>query len=115
MNNLHERALTAAQIFVKKHGYKLLDEPEEFFDMAMVDYIEDEDVLVLVKVYEDKDEMPHETPRRKDCEVYAAKYLVNNIDSGHNLVGMGLRFDTISFHVLDDDKALLAHHINCLG
>lgn len=60
--------------------------------------------------------MPEENipAARERMEINAAKWLAENAGD-ERFVNVSVRFDIISMLVLSEDRALLRHHINCLG
>lgn len=116
MQELKNRAIQAANTFVTRRGYEVLDEewgtPEEETRIDLVAKDEDTIVFINVKARANGDSLPDENIDRKRLETTAARWLAEHPDAGAD---MTIRFDAISMLVIGEDRALLRHHINCLG
>ena len=117
---MQERAITASEKFVTRRGYEVLDtnwSPEEGI---AIDLVADDDgtiVFIDVNAREGIDKgMPEEniSGKRERMEIAAAKWLAEHSDDDR-FVDVTIRFDIISMLVIGSDRALLRHHINCLG
>lgn len=119
MKNLQERAIKAAEKYLNHKGYAVV-ETNWKSDGGSIDLIaRDEDALVFVDVAanEGTDKgMPEENlpAARERMEGNAAKWLSAHADDDA-VTDVRVRFDTIGMMVLSENKALLRHHINCLG
>ena len=116
MSELKNRAIQAANTFVTRRGYEVLDEewgtPEEETRIDLVAKDEDAIVFINVRARANGDSLPDENIDRKRMESNAARWLAEHPDAGSDVT---IRFDTISMLVIGEDRALLRHHINCLG
>lgn len=116
MNDLHERAVKAAIRFCEHRGYEILDEGWTKEGTAgRIDLVaREDDVLVFidVTVAEQSDGGFKEgNLTREQFEMLAALYLGENEPEGD----IPVRFDSIDLIVVNDNRALLRHHINRLG
>lgn len=120
MANLQERAIKAAEMFVERRGMEVLNAEWKSEDGGAIDLValENEAVVFIdVNAHSGADKgMPEENipAARERMEVNAAKWLAENADD-ERFVNVSIRFDIISRLVLSGDRALLGHHINCLG
>lgn len=114
MAKLTNRAVMAAEQFLLRRNYNVLDaEPAgNQFDLVAVD---EDDVLVFVDVTYRTGSLPAEpevTPaKRTRIENAIATWLAEHDDA----IDKAVRFDTIALNVLGENKAFLRHHINALG
>ncbi|EHF02643.1 hypothetical protein HMPREF1008_00288 [Olsenella sp. oral taxon 809 str. F0356] len=115
MKNLNEKAIAAAERFLDRRGYEILDTNWEAPDgFGTVDIIAaDEDTIVFVDVEATRgtDGFPAEENARGKREALAAKWLAENPERSDTAI----RFDAISMMVVSEDRALLRHHINQLS
>lgn len=117
MNELKNRAIQAAEKFVTARGYEILDsengQQEEDLRYDLVARDEDAVVFITVKARMGGDSLPEEACDRKALEANAASWLKAH---AAELDGdVHIRFDAISMLVIGEDRALVRHHINCLG
>lgn len=116
MENLQARAIEAAEKYLAHKGYEVVEtDPEGGADVIA----RGEGALVFVDVAarEGADKgMPGENlpAARERMEAAAAKWLAAHADD-EDIADVRVRFDTIGMMVLSESKALLRHHINCLG
>lgn len=117
MNELKNRAIQAAEKFVTARGYEILDsengQQEEDLRYDLVARDEDAVVFITVKARMDGDSLPEESTDRKALETNAANWLKSHaaeLDADVHIL-----FVTISTLVIGEDRALVRHHINCLG
>lgn len=117
MNELKNRAIQAAEIFVTARGYEILDsengQAEEDLRYDLVAQDEDTVVFITVKARMGGDSLPEESTDRKALEAGAAAWLKTH--AAELDADVHIRFDAISMLVIGDDRALVRHHINCLG
>ena len=116
MNDLNAKAKQAAESFLSRRGYDILDDGWED-PSGIVDIVAREgDVLVFAEVAVTRDSGRGFPRERSDeaCrtarEASALAYLAE-----HDVTDMMVRFDTVSLVVLGGDRALVRHHINCLS
>lgn len=116
MNDLNAKAKQAAESFLSRRGYDILDDGWED-PSGIVDIVAREgDVLVFAGVTVTRDSSRGFPRERSDeaCraarEASALAYLAE-----HDVTDMTVRFDTVSLVVLGSDRALVRHHINCLS
>lgn len=116
MNDLNAKAKQAAESFLSRRGYDILDDGWED-PSGIVDIVAREgDVLVFAKVTVTRDSSRGFPRERSDEDCRAAReasalaYLTE-----HDVTDMMVRFDTVSLVVLGGDRALVRHHINCLS
>lgn len=116
MNDLNAKAKQAAESFLSRRGYDILDDGWED-PSGIVDIVAREgDVLVFAEVTVTRDSSRGFPRERSDegCraarEASALAYLAE-----HDVTDMMVRFDTVSLVVLGSDRALVRHHINCLS
>jgi putative endonuclease len=119
MSELKEKAVKAASTFLTRKGYEVIDTEWKSEDGGAIDLVaRDGDDLVFcdVQVSEDASKgMPTDSSEgsRERREIMAAKWLGANMADGDPNVA--IRFDEIALLVIDGSRALLRHHINCLG
>ena len=116
---LKEKAIKAAARFLIQRGYEVLETGWESEGGSAIDVVaQEDDAIVFVDVYarrgSDKG-MPEGggEASRERREVGAATWLAEHDDEER--VNLPIRFDSISMMVISDSRALLRHHINCLG
>lgn len=112
---LSERARKAAARFLEMRGYEIVEQDWEC-DAGTVEVVcrSEEGALVFVEVTESEGSFPPEeidAGKRNRMESIAAAYLAANGGEAD----FAVRFDTLSLLVVSPDRALLRHHINCLG
>ncbi len=116
MNNLHESAVKAAVRFVERKGCSVVetDWVAEGLDGRIDLIVEDDDELVFMDVMARRstDGFPESHADREQREVLAAKWLGNH---SKEYCDMPIRFDNVSMMVVDGNRAMLRHHINCFG
>lgn len=116
MNNLHTRALKAAERFVERRGYEVLDSNWSREGLAgRIDLVANDEgsiVFIAVSATDHSEDGFVESPiSREQTEVLAANWLASNTPEGDVTV----RFDAIDMIVVSPDRALLRHHINRYG
>ena len=116
MNELHTKAVSAAQRFVERRGYEVLgtDWSKEGLAGSLALIARDEDTVVFIDVVAvDHSEggFSEGTLSREQFEVLAAAWLGENAPEGD----VGCRFDRISMIVVSPDRALLRHHISAMA
>lgn len=120
MFELKQKAIKAASTFLTRRGYEVLETEWKSEDGGSIDVVAlDEGTVVFcdveARVGYDKG-MPVEGGEgsRQRMEINAARWLGEHADDP-DLVDVTIRFDNISMLVVGEDRALLRHHINCLG
>lgn len=120
MSELKMKAIKAAGLFLERRGCEVLEKGWSSEDGGAIDVVaRDEDTIVFCDVYARRGVekgMPTDGGEgsRERREIDAAKWLAEHA-SDPELVDAPIRFDTISMLVVGEDRALLRHHINCLG
>lgn len=118
MYELKEKAIKAAARFLIQRGYEVVETSWESAGSAIDVVAQEDDAIVFVDVYarrgSDKG-MPEGggEASRERREIAAATWLSEHDDTDR--VNLPIRFDSISMMVISDSRALLRHHINCLG
>lgn len=120
MLELKEKAVRAAGTFLARRGYEVLGTEWKSEDGGVIDVVaRDGDAIVFCDVVArrglDKG-MPGDggEASRERREIDAARWLGERADDP-DLVDVTIRFDSISMLVVGEDRALLRHHVNCLG
>lgn len=117
MKNIKERANAAAELFLERKGYAIIatgwEDPEGLGAIPII--AEDERAIVFIEIAasESMDGFPGITRSRKDREKLAARLLFTA--GGDLLDDRPVRFDSISFMLVGESKALLRHHVNAWG
>lgn len=118
MFELKQKAIKAAVTFLDRRGYEVIDTEWESEDGYIDVVAHDEGAIVFYDVRARKGiekGMPEESLRaRERMEINAAKWLGEHGDDP-DYVDVTIRFDSIAMPVIGEDRALLRHHINCLG
>lgn len=119
MHELKEKAIKAAAHFLDRRGYEIVAENWESEDGRAIDLVAREDdalVFADVRARRGADKgMPEGggEESRERREAAAAAWLSEH--GGEAPADTPVRFDDIAMMVLSDDRALLRHHVNCLG
>ena len=114
MKNIKERANAAAELFLERKGYAIIatgwEDPEGLGAIPII--AEDERAIVFIEIAisESMDGFPGITRSREDREKLAARFLF--AADKDLLDDRPVRFDSISFMLVGESKALLRHHIN---
>lgn len=116
MNALHIRALEAAERFVGRKGYEVLDRSWSREGMAgHIDLVaaDDGEIVFIAVTAADhaEDGFAGSAISREQNEVLAASWLADNTPEGD----VSIRFDAIDMIVVSESRALLRHHINRYG
>lgn len=120
MSELKQKAIKAAGTFLTRRGYEVLETEWRSEDGGAIDVVaRDEDAIVFCDVEARsgiEKGMPGEGGEgaRERMEINAARWLSEHGDDPDN-ADIIIRFDHISMLVVDENRALLRHHINCLG
>lgn len=114
--NLGRKGEDAAAKFLENKGYRILDKnwtcPTGEADIVATF----DDILIFVEVKTRTNVsvgLPEDAvgpKKRKKYEAIAAFYLQD-----HDYVDMSVRFDVIAILVINNDRALIRHHINAFG
>ena len=113
MENLQERALMASEMFLVRCGYEIVETGWSDGDSAIDIIARDGEAYVLVDVVaRDANAkcFPALAENRASREVAATAWLATH-DTEANVA---VRFDTVSLLVLDESRAMIRHHVNCL-
>lgn len=103
MNAFETKAARAAELFLDRKGYNVIDTVWADPDGAgSIDIIAEEGA----------ESFPTESIDRAQHEVLAAHWLAG---ADAELIDRPVRFDTIAFLVVGESRALLRHHINALS
>ena len=107
-SNLFDRGIKAAVKMLEAKGYEVVDDDNDIIDIVAYDGPQ----LVFVKFTIGNFDDLNEEWNRADAEERAITYLQENPQI---MVGK-FRFDTICMKVVgDSNRAMVRHHINCLG
>lgn len=117
MKGFNERAEQAAEMFLNRRGYDILestwqtDGEDSDVDIVMKD--EDAIVFVTVKARKGTDKgFPESKLDRKALEKFAVKWFTAHPD---DVVDCAFRFDVVALMSLSESRALIRHHINCMS
>ena len=111
---MQSRAVQAAQRFVERRGYTVLDtgwSPEEGAGAIDIVAQDDETIVFIDVTAAGTDGFENGHTERGTLEVLAARYLGEHAPEGD----VGVRFDTIDMMVVSADRALLRHHISAFS
>ncbi len=119
MFELKQKAIRAAATFLDRCGYEVIGTEWESEDGGYIDVVaRDEDAIVFCDVQARRGVekgMPGESLGvRERMEINAVKWFGEHGDDPDN-VDVTICFDSIAMLVIGEDRALLRHHINCLG
>ena len=119
MNELKKRARKAARRYLELKGMEIVDKNWSRDDLAgRIDIIADDDgtiVFATVSVSStaaDDAGFREEPLSREQAELLAATWLGEHPDTA---VDVPVRFDRIAILAVSGDRAMLRHHVNCLG
>lgn len=120
MYELKEKAVKAAEKFLVQRGYEIVESNWMSENGSSIDLVaREDDAVVFVDVYArsgiDRG-MPEEggESSRERREIAAATWLSEHADN-EDIADTPVRFDSIAMMILNEKRALLKHHINCLG
>ncbi len=118
MKDLSNRAIKAAEKFLERRGYEVIDRNWQNGASEIDLVARDEDgtvVIVDVAAREGAGKgFPHASEgARERMEAAAAQWLASQDDE--SLVDVRVRFDSVSMVVISEDRAFLRHHINMFG
>ena len=109
-------AVEAAKTYLERHDYEILETSWEC-KAGTVDIIAiDNDDLVFIEVkarFGVEDGFPHEgitSRKRARYEKIALAFLASN-----DFNDMPVRFDILSIQGIDDQRAMIRHHVNAFG
>lgn len=114
MKELQNRAIRAAKRFAEHRGMEIVDEAPEEIESGFVAKDGSDLVFMEVSVSNSIDrglpsqKSDDDTRRRRERQ--AAGWLARFDEKD-----VRVRFDSIALLVVGEDKALIRHHINCLG
>lgn len=111
MSELEKRAVKASTTFFSNRGYDVLDvlDGNKVVKLVVRDNDTDETVFVSVQLRESTSDRAPVEPPRAEYEDEACEWLADHDNSGD------CRFDAVMLTVVGDSRALLRHHVNCLG
>lgn len=112
MSNLEKRAVKATETFFSNMGYEVLDvlDGNKTVKIVARDNDADETVFASVQLRESASDPDPAEPQRADYEAEACEWLAD-----HEALDGACRFDAVMLTVVGDSKALLRHHVNCMG
>lgn len=120
MYELKEKAVKAAEKSLVQRGYELIESNWKSESRSSIYLVAREDsTVVFVDVFArsgiDRG-MPEEggESSRERREIAAATWLSEHAND-EGIVDTPVRFDSIAMMILNENRALLKHHINCLG
>lgn len=115
INELQSKAIEAAERFLDRKGYELLEMGYTSPAGTTVDLIAEDDCsIVFIDVtatLHSEGGFQHGHTSREELEMAAAAWLSENEPEGD----VQVRFDVIDMIVVSESRALLRHHINALG
>lgn len=118
MKEFNEHVQDAAEMFLKRRGYEILDanwgcpDGDGKFDIIAED--EDSVVFVQVKGRDGRVEgfgFDEATMERDDFERMSMSYLAEKPD----ICNCAVRFDVVAITVVGEDRAMIRHHINAMS
>lgn len=101
---MQERIKTAAKTFLTHKGYEILDDN---YDPLMVALENDTIVFLDITIGNKESGFKDTNLSRKEFESIAINWLAAN----DNQIDKAIRFDILSFVLVDEDKAILRHEI----
>ena len=116
MNNLKKKSQEAAEHYLCRRGYEIL-ETSWPSAAGVVDIIaKDGNMLVFTQVSCRKGaEKGFPTERVTQSTRAKREMMVLDYLSSHEAVDVAVRFDHVSLVVVDDSRAMVRHHINCFA
>lgn len=120
MSELRSKAIEVAGKFLAHRGYEVIETGWKSERGSAVDIVaKDEDDLVFCDVsarngFERGIPESNDWASRERREIAAAAWLSEHCDDD-TLVDLPIRFDSIAMMVIGENRALVRHHINCLG
>ena len=120
MSELKEKAIKAAEKFLERRGYEVIESNWKSEGGNSLDLVAREDDTVVFCDVSARDGFERGIPESNDWasrerrEIAAAAWLSEHCDDD-TLVDLPIRFDSIAMMVIGENRALLRHHINCLG
>ena len=117
MEDLKTRGTMAASRFLSRRGYEVLEEGWRSGAGECEVIALDGDVLAFVKVRVRSDAAKgFPVERGGACEREERERIAVDYLAGHpEHADVGVRFDTAAILVIGPDRALIRHHINCIG
>ena len=116
MEALNEKAIEAAARFLERKGCEVTDRrwegPEGIGPIDLVAVDDGELVFVDVVARRSTAGFPEAHIGRELREILAAKWLGEH---GEEYCNQPIRFDDVAMMVMDSNRALLRHHVNCFG
>ena len=102
---LQERAINAAELFLTRKGYEVLDASDKF---VIAESEEGDLVFAHVSIVDEEDFA--DMPPRSFFEKFAFTWLMK-----HSEAIAHIRFDDIAMILASGERACERHHINCLS
>ena len=117
MKNFTSKALEAAEMFLIRRGFEIIERTwETGGDEGLVDIVAEDGgavVFVSVKSREASDKgFPESTATREELEAFAIDWLSSNETE---CVDCPVRFDAIALILVSPDRAMIRHHINAMS
>lgn len=117
MKDFNERAEQAAEMFLNRRGYDILERTwETDGEDTPVDIVAKEDdsiVFVTVRARKGSDKgFPESKLNREELEKFAVKWFTAHPD---DCVDCAFRFDVVALMTLGPNRAMIRHHINCMS
>ena len=117
MKEFEEKVQKASERYLEHRGYEIIESKWESPEgTGTIDIIaKDEDgtiAFIDVEATKEKTSFPEAHFTRENAETLAAEYLK---DAPADVIDCCIRFDVLAMVVLGSDRALIRHHINCLG
>lgn len=118
MKDFNERAEQAAEMFLSRRGYDILERTwETEGDESPIDIVakDEADGIVFVTVRARKGAekgFPESNLDREALEKFAVKWFTAHPD---DCVDCPFRFDVVALITLTESRAMIRHHINCMS
>lgn len=112
MDSTKQRAIKATEVLLRRKGYEVISTAWSCPDGEIGAVARDGGCIVFLEIAVGQDEFPEPEAPRSLRESLAAKWLATE---GCEISDVPVRFDDISFIVVNDTKALVRHHINVLS
>lgn len=117
MKNFTNKALEAAEMFLIRRGYEIIERTwETEGDGGLVDIVAEDGgavVFVSVKSREVSDKgFPESTASREELERFAIDWFSQSPEQCEECI---FRFDTIALILVSPDRAIIRHHINAMA
>lgn len=100
-----DRAVASARNMLEMKGYEILGiQPSDYIDIVA----KEDDTLVFIAVKSRHEELSNVMPSREEMEQDAGVWIADHKET----INCTVRFDFVSLNIVDDDRALIRHHVN---